>query len=89
MKNLSEYINESMDYNTNPEGWPNVSELGEGEFEGALWGHCFVYNEQKYFSEYGLLNIYPSYCIMTINEEGAFPKPKDEYQRPELKELFN
>ncbi len=89
MKDIITFINESMDINPNPNNWPDVKELGNGEFEGTLWGHCFVYNGQKYYSESGWLNMYPSYCIMTINEEGVFPKQKDEYQRPNLKSLFN
>ena len=89
MKNLKEYINESMDNNPNPNNWPNVTELGNGEFDGALWGHCFVYENKKYFSDYGWLNMYPSYCKMRIDEEGAFPQQVDEYQRESLKKLFN
>jgi len=88
MKTLTQYINESSDYNPNPENWPNVKELGNGEFEGALWGHCFVYNEQKYFSDMCTLNIFPSYCRITVNEGNIKLDPVDGYQRPELKELF-
>ena len=45
MKSLREYlITESI----NPNKWPNIKELGQGEFDGALWGNCFIYNEQKY-----------------------------------------
>lgn len=88
MKNLTEYINESMDYNPNPNNWPNISELGEGTFEGALWGHCFVYNEQKYFSNHCTLSIFPHYCRIIINEENIKMEPIDNCQRPELKALF-
>jgi len=89
MKNLTEYINESMDYNPNPNNWPDVKELGNGEFDGILWGHCFLYNEQKYYSNNGWMNMFPSYCKMIIENNEAFPKQVDIYQREKLKELFN
>ncbi len=87
MKSLNEFINESI--NPNPNDWPNATELGEGEFEGALWGHCFLYEGNKYYSELGWMNIYPGYCIMEVKEGNAIPKQKDTYQRQELVAEFN
>lgn len=81
------YISESQSKSYNPIH-PNVTELGIGEFDGALWGHCFLYEGKKYYSEIGWRNIYPSYCKMEINEKEAFPHQVDKYQRPELKELY-
>ena len=54
MKNLTTYINESqINESDNPikDKYPNVKELGIGEFDGALWGHCFLYEGKKYYSE--------------------------------------
>lgn len=87
MKSLNEFINESI--NPNPNNWPNATELGEGEFEGALWGHCFLYEGNKYYSELGWKNIYPGYCIMEVKEGNAIPRQKDKYQRQELVAEFN
>ena len=54
MKNLTTYIsesqNESQSESYNPTH-PNVTELGIGEFDGALWGHCFLYEGKKYGNE--------------------------------------
>ena len=82
MKGISQFITESSDLN------PNVLELGTGEWDGILWGHNFLYNGKKYHSESGWMNIFPSYCKMIIKDNNAFPKQVDEYQHPELKELF-
>ena len=87
MKHLNEYINESIDYKPNPNNWPNVKELGNGEYEGAIYGNCFIYNEKKYFSDYGVLSMFPSYCKITVNEDDI-QISSDDCQRPELKELF-
>ena len=87
MKKIIEYINESR---KNPvEDYPKVETLGIGEFDGILWGHCFLYEGQKYYSNYGWRNMFPSYCKMVIDEERAFPKQSDIYQREELKKLFD
>lgn len=91
MKNLTTYINESqINESDNPikDKYPNVKELGIGEFDGALWGHCFLYEGKKYYSEIGWRNVYPSYCKMEINEKKLFPHQIDEFQRPELKKLY-
>ena len=29
--------------------YPNVNVLGDGEYDGVLWGHCFVYEGHKYY----------------------------------------
>lgn len=36
-------INESAQTYDNPLNLPPLETLGDGEFEGALWGHCFAY----------------------------------------------
>ena len=81
-----ECIKESL---ANPNNWPDVKTLGEGSFDGALWGHCFLYEGQKYYSDIGWKNIFPSYCKMVIENDEAFPHQVDIYQRPKLKELFD
>jgi hypothetical protein len=87
MKGLKEYINES--YNPNPENWPKVEELGDGEYKGALWGHCFLYEGKKYYSDLGVKNIYPIYFTAIVeNNEVKFEK-NDIYQRQELVKLFD
>ena len=87
MKDLIVYINESID---NPiEDYPKVETLGIGEFDGILWGHCFLYEDNKYYSGIGWKNMFPSYCKMVINEERVFPHQVDIYQRSDLKKLFN
>ena len=87
MKALNQYIGESKE---NPvEDYPKVETLGIGEFEGVLWGHCFLYEGQKYYSGIGFMNMFPSYCKMEINEERAIPYPVDKYQREDLKKLFD
>lgn len=84
MKTLSTFINESLNNN-----YPNVKELGNGEFDGILWGHCFLYENKKYYSEIGWRNAFPSYCKMIIDEEKVSPKQVDRYQHIELKKLFD
>jgi len=87
MKKLNEFINESR---KNPvEDYPKVETLGIGEFEGVLWGHCFLYENKKYYSEIGWKNMFPSYCNMVINEKEAWPHQVDKYQREDLKKLFD
>ena len=68
--------------------YPNVNILGDGEYDGVLWGHCFVYEGHKYYSQMGWKNMYPSYCKMIIHGNDAIPKQIDIYQRKELKKLF-
>ncbi len=87
MKNLNEFINESRKLSV--EDYPKVETLGIGEFEGVLWGHCFLYENKKYYSEIGWKNMFPSYCNMVINENEAWPHQVDKYQREDLKKLFD
>ena len=68
--------------------YPNVNILGDGEYDGVLWGHCFVYEGHKYHSKIGWMNMYPSYCKMIIHGNDVIPKQIDIYQRKELKKLF-
>ena len=70
--------NESV---TTVEEYPNVTTLGDGEYDGALWGHCFVYEGQKYYSECGWRNIFPSYCKMVIENGKSWAYQVDVYQR--------
>ena len=81
-----ECIKESVN---NPNKWPDVMTLGDGTFEGILWGHCFLYENKKYYSGMGWRNCFPSYCKMVIENGEVFPYQVDEYQRPKLKELFD
>lgn len=70
---------------------PPVESLGDGVYEGALWGSCFVYNGKKYLCKEGLLNLFPNMVKITV-KDGSVVLPHtsiDEMQRPELKELFN
>lgn len=68
--------------------YPNVNILGDGEYDGVLWGHCFVYEGHKYYSKIGWKNMFPSYCKMIIHGDDTIPKQIDVYQRKELKKLF-
>lgn len=68
--------------------YPNVNILGDGEYDGVLWGHCFVYEGHKYYSKIGWRNMFPSYCKMIICGNDVIPKQIDIYQRKELKKLF-
>lgn len=83
MKSLGVFIKESV------EDYPNVKELGIGEFDGILWCHCFLYENKKYYSEIGWKNMFPMYCKMKIDEKEAWPYQVDKYQREELKKLFD
>lgn len=87
MKQISAYINESQENPTKK--YPDVKELGIGEFDGILWGHCFLYENNKYYSEMGWRNCFPSYCKMIIENDKVMPYQMDSYQRPELTKLFN
>ena len=87
MKNLNIFINESNNYIK--EKYPNVLTLGDGEYDGILWGHCFLYENNKYYSEIGWRNCFPSYCKMMVENGKTTPCQVDEYQRPDLEKLFN
>ena len=84
-KDEKKKTNESV---TPVEEYPNVTTLGDGEYDGALWGHCFVYEGQKYYSEIGWMNIFPSYCKMVVEGDKVMPHQVDEYQRESLKKLY-
>lgn len=79
-------INES-----NTPNLPPVESLGDGEFEGALWGSVFAYNGNKYLCKNGLLNLYPNKVKLTIKDGNVVVpfEPVDKFQRPELKSLFD
>jgi len=85
----TEVVEGIQESKSNPNDWPDVKTLGSGSFEGILWGHCFLYNEQKYYSEMGWRNCYPSYCKMIIENDSVFPEQVDIYQRPNLRKLFD
>lgn len=76
--------NESVEYHQ----YPDVKVLGDGEYEGALWGNTFAYNGKLFYSEIGWMNMYPGYCKMTVRGDESFPKQMDIYQRQELVDLF-
>lgn len=79
-------INES-----NTPNLPPVESLGDGEFEGALWGSVFFYNGNKYQCKDGFLNLYP-YKVKLIIKDGKVVvpfEPVDKFQHPELKNLFD
>lgn len=90
MKNITEYL--ITESNKTPQDklmeLPKVTELGLGTFDGILWGHCFLYEGKKYYSEYGWKSVFPMKCRMEINEEQAFPYQVDKYQYRELKQLY-
>ena len=68
----NEYVSSSKQY-------PSVNVLGDGEYDGMLWGHCFDYNGHKYYSKIGWKNIRPNHCKMIIQGDVAFPKQIDVY----------
>lgn len=83
-------LNESQKTYDNFLNMPPVESLGDGEFEGALRGNCFVYAGKKYYVETGTRNIHPYKVSITI-KDGEIQKPYnyiDNYQHPELKNLF-
>lgn len=83
-------INESAQTYDNPLNLPPLETLGDGEFEGALWGHCFAYGNGKYYSQTGTKNIYPYKVIVTV-KDGVVQRPYefvDNFQHPDLKALF-
>lgn len=82
MKTINEFIAETLNE------YPSIIELGDGEYRGILWGHCFLYENKKYYSPIGWKNMFPSYCNMTIKEGKIMPQQVDIYQRKELKKLF-
>ena len=86
-KIVKEIVSEMLIENTIKD-LPNVKTLGCGEFDGILWGHTFLYEGDKYYSETGWSCMFPMYCKMIIDENGAHPNQVEPYQRPELKELF-
>ena len=75
-------INESV------QDYPNVLELGEGEYNGVLWGHSFVFEGKKYYCDSGWRNMYPMYCRMVVENGKAYPHQIDIYQRESLKKLY-
>lgn len=87
MKTLNAFINESN--NPIQEKYPNVLTLGDGEYKGILWGHCFLYENNKYWSEMGWRNSFPSYCRMIIENGKTIPHQVDAYQRQDLQKLFD
>lgn len=90
MRKLGDILNEGVVVESvDLKKWPNVKTLGDGSFEGILWGHCFLYENQKYYSNMGWRNCFPSYCKMVIENGESFPYGVDGYQRPKLKELFD
>lgn len=68
-----------------------VESLGDGEFEGALWGSISAYNGNKYLCKDGLLNLYPCKVKLTIKDGNVVVpfEPVDKFQHPELKSLFD
>lgn len=86
-KIIKEVVSEKLNESTNKDSL-NVKTLGCGEFDGILWGHTFLYKGNKYYSETGWSCMFPMYCKMIIDENGAHPNQVEPYQRPELKELF-
>ena len=53
MKKISK-INESNVYD-NFLNLPPVESLGDGVYEGAIVGHCFSHNGNKYFYKIGII----------------------------------
>lgn len=89
MKSILEYINESEKKYDNFLNLPPITELDDGEYNGALWGHCFAYDGKQYFSEIGIKNIYPIYYKIVVKDGKIFEIDQmDKYQRQELKKLF-
>lgn len=92
MTNLREYLVERLNeplINESIKQWPNITTLGNGTYEGPLWGSCFIYEGKKYFCSMGLLNIFPINCRITVNGTECKVDPIDKMQRKELMELYN
>ena len=95
MKNLNTFLEEATNNdlinetrNDNVENFPNVRELGNGKFKGALWGHCFLYEGNKYYAENGIFNIYPSEVNVIIDEDNVLIETINNTQKPELIQQF-
>lgn len=87
LRDLFNDLNESV----KQQELPTVESLGDGEYEGALWGSVFAHNGKKYLCKEGLLNIFPN-MVKIIVKDGNVVLPYtsiDETQRPELKNLFD
>lgn len=69
--------------------YPNVTKLGDGVYEGIIWGHCFLYKGKKYYSEQGIKNMYPCYFKAIISGNSVKLEPyKDGYQHKDLVSEF-
>jgi len=67
---------------------PPVETLGDGEYDGALYGHSFAYNGNKYYSETGIMNMFPQMATFVVKDGECKVKNIDNRQHPELKSLF-
>lgn len=68
---------------------PNIKILGDGVYEGALWGHTFLYKGKKYHTEEGWMNIFPAYCKATVKGDDVSLQQVDNYQRRSLIKDFD
>ena len=68
---------------------PNIKILGDGVYEGALWGHTFLYKGKKYYSQQGWKNMFPCYCKATIKGDDVYLEQVDAYQRRSLIKDFD
>ena len=71
------------------EDYPNVLTLGDGEYNGAQWGHHFAYDGKIYYTDTGIRNMYPMYFKIVI-KDGKIVEfgQTDIYQRQDLRKLF-
>lgn len=89
MKSILESINESEKKYDNFLNLPPITELGDGEYDCAVWGHSVVCDGKKYYSEIGIMNIYPIKMKIIIKDGKAIFGDSDNLQRAELKKLFD
>ena len=68
---------------------PNIKILGDGVYEGALWGHTFLYKGKKYYTEKGWRNMFPAYCKATVKGDDVSLQQVDGYQRRSLVKDFD
>lgn len=82
-ESVKRILTENDDNSNNPENLPRLAELGDGEYEGTIWGNRFNFENKDYYSEIGAFNIFPSPATAVV-ENGEVRRFKDnkEYQMP-------
>lgn len=94
MKDLSNYITESLSAEVVKLQSPELTELGEGIYDGAWWGNSFLYNGKKYHVDCGVRSRYPVKATAVIRDGKVtypheFPRNADLHQYKSLVHDFD